>query len=129
MSHVAQPVGGTIMTRRFQVLLALFAIAIAILGYRFVMGIGSTTALNDGYPWGLWIAFDVVVGTAIACGGYAVAILVYIMNRGKYHPLVRSALVTSALGYTLAGVSVIIDLGRWWKSTHGVAYPGRLRSG
>ena len=58
-------------------------------------------------------AFDVVVGTAIACGGYAVAILVYIMNRGKYHPLVRSALVTSALGYTLAGVSVIIDLGRW----------------
>lgn len=114
MSHVAQPVGGTIMTRRFKVLLALFAIAVAILGYRFVAGLGPSTALNDGYPWGLWIAFDVVVGTAIACGGYAVALLVYIMNRGKYHPLVRSALVTSALGYTLAGISVVIDLGRWW---------------
>jgi Ni/Fe-hydrogenase subunit HybB-like protein len=113
-SHVATPVGGRILTRRFQLLLALFAIALAILGVRFAAGIGATTALNDGYPWGLWIAFDVVVGTAIACGGYAVAILVYIMNRGRYHPLVRSALVTSALGYTLAGVSVIIDLGRWW---------------
>jgi Ni/Fe-hydrogenase subunit HybB-like protein len=114
MTHVAEPVGGRIMTRRFQLLLALFAIAVAILGVRFAAGIGSTTALNDGYPWGLWIAFDVVVGTAIACGGYAVALLVYVMNRGRYHPLIRSALVTSALGYTLAGVSVIIDLGRWW---------------
>ena len=42
---------------------------------------GQTTALNDGYPWGLWIAFDVVTGTALACGGYAVALLVYILNK------------------------------------------------
>jgi Ni/Fe-hydrogenase subunit HybB-like protein len=114
MTHVAVPIGGRIMTPRFRILMVLAAIAAAILAVRFILGIGATTALNDGYPWGLWIAFDVVVGTAIACGGYAVALLVYIMNRGRYHPLVRSALVTSALGYTLAGLSVVIDLGRWW---------------
>jgi Ni/Fe-hydrogenase subunit HybB-like protein len=62
----------------------------------------------------LWIAFDVVTGTALACGGYAVAILVYILNRGQYSPLVRPALVTSALGYTLAGIGVALDVGRWW---------------
>jgi hypothetical protein len=42
-----------------------------------------STGLSDGYPWGLWIAFDVVTGTALACGGYAVALLVYILNKGS----------------------------------------------
>ena len=36
------------------------------------------------------LAFAVVVtGTALACGGYAVAILVYVLNRGRFHALVR----------------------------------------
>ena len=56
------------------------------------------------------VAFDVVIGTALACGGYAMALVVYIMNRGQYHPLVRPALLTSAFGYTIAGVSVVLDL-------------------
>jgi Ni/Fe-hydrogenase subunit HybB-like protein len=114
MSHVSTPVGGRILTRPFLVLAGFAAIAAVLLAWRFLFGIGATTALNDGYPWGLWIAFDVVVGTAIACGGYAVALMAYVLNRGRYHPLVRSAIVTSALGYTLAGFSVVIDLGRWW---------------
>jgi Ni/Fe-hydrogenase subunit HybB-like protein len=50
----------------------------------------------------------------LACGGYAVALLVYIMNKGKYHPLVRPAVLTSALGYSLAGIGVGLDVGRWW---------------
>jgi Ni/Fe-hydrogenase subunit HybB-like protein len=87
--------------------------ALAIL-WRFAFGLGATTALNDGYPWGLWIAFDVVIGTALACGGYAIALLVYVMNRGQYHPLVRPALLTSAFGYTIAGVSVVLDVGRYY---------------
>jgi Ni/Fe-hydrogenase subunit HybB-like protein len=114
MSHDSSPVGGRLMTRSTRVLLFLFGVAVMLLAVRFLRGIGSTTALSDGYPWGIWIAFDVVTGTALACGGYAIALMVYVLNRGKYHPLVRSALVTSALGYTLAGLSVIIDLGRWW---------------
>jgi Ni/Fe-hydrogenase subunit HybB-like protein len=114
MSHESTPVGGRLMTRSMQVMLGLFGLAVMLLAVRFARGIGATTALSDGYPWGIWIAFDVVTGTALACGGYAVALMVYVLNRGKYHPLVRSALVTSALGYTLAGFSVIIDLGRWW---------------
>ena len=34
------------------------------------------------------------------------AILVYILNKGHYSPLVRPALLTSALGYSLAGLGV-----------------------
>jgi Ni/Fe-hydrogenase subunit HybB-like protein len=87
---------------------------VVILLYRFLVGIGPVSGLTDGYPWGIWIAFDVVTGTALACGGYAIAILAYILNKGKYHPLVRPALLTSALGYSMAGLSVVIDVGRWW---------------
>jgi Ni/Fe-hydrogenase subunit HybB-like protein len=49
--------------------------------------------------------------------------LVYIFNRGEYHPLVRPALLASLFGYTLAGVGVIFDLGRWWNFWH-IFWPG-----
>ena len=103
-----------IFTRPVQALAVFAGIAGLLIIWRFIVGLGASTALNDGYPWGLWIAFDVVTGTALSCGGYSVAILVYILNRGKYHPLIRPALVTSAFGYTIAGLSVVIDIGRPW---------------
>lgn len=108
------PVGGRLMTRPFMVLLAFAGIGALVAMYRFVYGIGSVSNLSNGYPWGVWIAFDVVIGTAIGCGGYAVGLLVYILNRGKYHPLVRPAILTSLLGYGLAVIAVVIDLGRYW---------------
>ena len=114
MQSNAQPVGGPLLTRGYWVLLTLGAIGILFTIWRFAVGLGASTALSDGYPLGLWIALDVVTGTALACGGYAVALIVYIFNKGKYHPLVRPAVLTSALGYTLAGASVAVDLGRPW---------------
>ena len=109
-----RPLGGKIFTPGFNTLLAIGGIGCAILLWRFFVGLGPVTGMNDGYPWGIWIAFDVVTGTALACGGYAMALLVYIFNKGKYHPFVKPALLTTALGYTIAGVSVIVDIGRWW---------------
>lgn len=105
-----------VFTRPFNVLLFLAAVSVALIAWRFAVGLGRSTALSDGYPWGLWIAFDVVTGTAFACGGYALALLVYILNKGKYHPLVRPAVLTSALGYSIAGLSVMIDVGRPWNA-------------
>src|SRR5574338_1562947 len=113
-THAAQPVGGPIFTRGFRVLAGVFALGAVFILWRLFAGLGAVSALSDGYPWGLWIAFDVVTGTALACGGYAVALLVYIMNKGRYHPLVRPAVLTSALGYTLAGIGIGLDVGRWW---------------
>jgi len=108
------PVGGRLMTRPFMVLLAIACVGAISAAYRFMNGIGSVSNLSNGYPWGIWIAIDVVIGTAIGCGGYAVGLLVYILNRGKYHPLVRPAVLTSLLGYGLAVIAVVIDLGRFW---------------
>lgn len=110
-----QPLGGKIWTKPFKVLTLLAVIGGIFIAKRFIFGIGSVTNLSDGYPWGLWIVFDVVTSTALACGGYAMAMLVYIFNKQEYHPLVRSALVASIFGYTLAGLAIFIDVGRYWQ--------------
>ncbi len=115
MAHPeASPVGGPLLTKSYKYLLFFLSIWGVVLIWRFAAGIGAVSGLSDGYPWGIWIAFDVVTGTALACGGYAVAILCYIFNKGKYHPLVRPAILTSALGYSMAGFSIVIDVGRPW---------------
>lgn len=116
MKTLARPIGGTLLTTSFRVLLLLWAGATAVLAVRLWSGLGAVTALSDGYPWGLWIAFDVAVGTGVASGGYAVALLVFVFNRGRYHSLVRPALVTSFLGYTAAATAALFDLGRYWNA-------------
>lgn len=109
------PVGGEIWTPIMKLMVGIVAVAAAILVYRWIFGLGAVTNMSDGHPWGLWIAFDVVTGTALGCGGYAIALMIYVFNKGKYHPLIRAALLTSALGYTLGALGVVIDLGRpWW---------------
>lgn len=113
-SEMHVPVGGKLWTGPFKILIFIALVGAVVVAVRFLQGIGSVAGLTDGYPWGVWISIDVVVGTALGCGGLAVGLLVYIFNKGKYHPLVRSAVLTSLLGYGLAVVAVGIDLGRYW---------------
>ncbi|WP_265946985.1 Ni/Fe-hydrogenase cytochrome b subunit [Dechloromonas sp. A34] len=115
---VPAPVGGKLFNTATFVCGILIAVMIAILITRFIFGLGAVTNLNDGYPWGIWVVFDVVIGSAFACGGFSVAMLVYIFNKGEYHPLVRPALLASLFGYTLAGIGVLFDLGRYWNFWH-----------
>ncbi|MBI1208975.1 MAG: Ni/Fe-hydrogenase cytochrome b subunit [Azospirillum sp.] len=110
-----RPLGGRIITPTFVIASTLALIAAAIVLYRLVFGLAAVTNLSDGYPWGIWIVADVMIGSAFGCAGYAVAILVYLFNRGEYHPLIRPALLASLFGYGLAGLAVIVDLGRWWQ--------------
>ena len=109
----AKPLGGRILTPTFLFCLLVIAAGGYYIYLRFLYGIGAVANLNDGYPWGIWIFYDMVTGSAFACGGYAVALMVYIFNRGEYHPMVRSALLASVFGYTLGGVSILIDIGRY----------------
>jgi Ni/Fe-hydrogenase subunit HybB-like protein len=93
-------------------LLVVLAIVLAI--YRFATGLGSVTNLNQGYPWGLWIGFDILAGIALAAGGFVIAAVVHIFGGEKYHPLVRPAILTAFLGYLLFIGALLIDLGRPW---------------
>ncbi|HOW64331.1 MAG TPA: Ni/Fe-hydrogenase cytochrome b subunit [Candidatus Paceibacterota bacterium] len=105
---------GRLFTPSFFILLSLVLIGGFLIAVRCVKGLGAVSNMSDGYPWGIWITYDVAIGTAMACGGYAMALLVYIRNRMRYHPLIRSCILTSMFGYGLAGFSVMVDLGRPW---------------
>jgi Ni/Fe-hydrogenase subunit HybB-like protein len=110
-----KPVQGRIITLPFLCLGIIALIGLYYLFQRFQLGLGAVTNLNAGYPWGIWVVYDIVIGTALACGGYALAITVFIMNKGKYHPLVRPAILASLFGYAMGGFGAFIDMGRWWQ--------------
>lgn len=95
-------------------LIILGAIAIGLIAFRFYAGLGSVTNLSDGYPWGLWIAIDVLVGIALAAGGFVLAGVVEIFGRKEFKALVRPAILTAFLGYLFFIFALMVDLGRPW---------------
>ena len=95
MSHDPKPLGGKIISKPVMIFGPLIVICMLLIVKRLVFGLGSVSDLNGGFPWGVWIAFDLLIGTGFACGGWALAWAVYVFNRGQYHPLVRPALLAS----------------------------------
>lgn len=120
----ATPVGGPLLTRGTKLALSLAAAASALASVRLFTGLGPITALNDGFSWGLWKPLNVVTFTGVGAGALGLALVAHVANRGRHHPLVRSAVLTGAIAYTLAGISVLVDLGRWW-SVWGLVVPTR----
>jgi Ni/Fe-hydrogenase subunit HybB-like protein len=114
MSHYKE-LNRPLVTPFYLALGAIVAIGVILLLVRFTQGMGSLVNLNGGYAWGVWVVYDIVVGTALACGGYALAVTVYVFNKGQYHPLIRPAVLTSLLGYGFAGFGAFVDMGRWWQ--------------
>ena len=121
-THAHAPLGGRLITGPFIFLLVIVFAAAMVLTQRFVFGLGAATNLNNGYPWGIWIAIDLIIGTALGCGGLVMALLINILNPGQYHPLMRVGLMTSLFGYTLGAFAVLIDLGRYWQG-HNILLP------
>lgn len=91
------------------VLVGAAALASAI---RFIFGLGPTTNLNDTYPWGLWISFDVVTAVPLAAGAFTIGIVAHVFHIKKLEPLVRPAIVTGFLGYSLVAIGLVLDLGQ-----------------
>ncbi len=90
--------------------------------YRFLAGIGAVSNLNQGYPWGFWIGFDVLAGIALAAGGFVVAGAMHMFGGEKYHALVRPTILTAFLGYLLFIGALLVDLGRPWTIWHMMIY-------
>jgi Ni/Fe-hydrogenase subunit HybB-like protein len=77
----------------------------------FTKGLGATTNLQDSVPWGLWIGFD-FIGVGLAAAGFTIAATVHIFNIHKYESLVRPAILTAFLGYSIVVCLLLVDLGR-----------------
>lgn len=86
---------------------------------RFFWGLETASAMSDAMPWGLWIAFKLSF-VACAAGGFTFAAIVYVFHLEKYRPVVRTAILTGLIGYTVFIVSLLIDLGRWYNIWHPI---------
>ncbi len=100
------------------VLTVLVILGLAVMIIRYVYGLGAISNLSDGRAWGLWISFDLYCGVALAAGGFTLAGAVYIFNLRKYHAVVRPAVLTAFLGYTLVILALLVDLGQPWYIWH-----------
>jgi Ni/Fe-hydrogenase subunit HybB-like protein len=92
---------------------------------RFTKGLATVTHLSDYNPWGIWIGFDLLVGVALAAGGFVTSAAVYIFGMKKYHAAVRPAILTGFLGYALVVLALHYDVGRPWR----LPYPFLMQRG
>jgi len=92
---------------------------------RFTKGLAAVTNLSDYNPWGIWIGFDLLVGVALAAGGFVTSAAVYLFGMKKYHSAVRPAILTGFLGYALVVVALHYDVGRPWR----LPYPFIVQQG
>jgi Ni/Fe-hydrogenase subunit HybB-like protein len=100
------------------VLFLFIIIGAAVAVYRLAKGLGASTNMNDIYPWGFWLGFDVLGGVAMAAGGFIIATAVYLFNWEKYKPIGRPAILTAFLGYLMAIVALFLDIGHPFRLWH-----------
>lgn len=105
----------SLFTKTNAIFAAILAIGLPTMAYRFWKGMGAVSNLSQTNPWGIWVAFDVVCGVALAAGGYTVAAAVYLFGQKQFAPVLRPAILTGFLGYAFVLVGLIVDLGQPWR--------------
>ncbi|MEP0813070.1 MAG: Ni/Fe-hydrogenase cytochrome b subunit [bacterium] len=110
------------ITKGTMLLMVLMGLGLLSAVYRFAAGLGAATNLTDDHPWGIWIAFDVLCGVALAAGGFTTAAVAYLFGGEKYHALVRPAVLTALLGYVFVAIALLADLGLPWNIWHPIIY-------
>jgi Ni/Fe-hydrogenase subunit HybB-like protein len=85
---------------------------------RFTQGLGASTNLNDQFPWGIWISFDVLCGVMLAAGGFTLTAAVHILNIKRLHSIIRPTILTAFLGYILVCAALMYDLGKPYNIWH-----------
>jgi len=98
----------------------IFILGLYTIYLRFTGGLGAVTNLNDHFPWGLWIGFDILCGVGMAAGGFTLCAIVYIFNIKKFKPIIRPTILTAFLGYLLVILALLVDLGRPWAIWHAI---------
>ncbi|NJC96540.1 MAG: hypothetical protein FIB03_09420, partial [Anaerolineae bacterium] len=81
----------------------------------------SITNLTDLVPWGLWITID-LSSIALAAGAFSLCAGVYLFGLKRYQPIARTATFVGLLGYTMAMLALILDIGRPDRFWHAMIY-------
>src|SRR5210317_1930556 len=76
------------------------------------------TNLTDLVPWGLWIAID-LSSIALGAGAFMLSAAVYLLGLKRLQPVARTAVFVGLIGYSMAMMMLLLDIGRPDRFWHG----------
>ncbi len=79
------------------------------------------TNLTDLVPWGLWITID-LSSIALSAGAFSLCAAVYLVGLKRYQPIARTATFVGLIGYTMAMLALLLDIGRPDRFWHAMLY-------
>lgn len=86
----------------------------------FIQGL-VVTNLTDLVPWGLWIGID-LSAIALSAGAFTLSAAVYLLGWKQLQPLGRTAVFIGLIGYSMAMMTLLMDIGRPDRFWHAIAY-------
>jgi len=123
MASIITPRKSTLPAHFFP-LLALTLLAIGLSIYRLVVGLGPTTNMSDHYPWGIWITIDLFI-IPMAGAAFTISLISFFFGYDDYRAVLRPAVVAGFVGYSIVGVLLFLDIGRW-NQFYNIFNPGIL---
>jgi len=81
----------------------------------------SVTNLSDLVPWGLWITID-LSSIALSAGAFSLCAVVYLLGLKQYQNVARTATFVGLIGYTMAMLTLLMDIGRPDRFWHAMVY-------
>lgn len=116
---------------RFDFLLQPFFWWVALLGGVMVVGVAAAvqvfvyglavTNLTDLVPWGLWITVD-LSAIALSAGAFMFSAIVYLFKLKQFQPVARTAVFVGLIGYSMALMMLLLDIGRPDRFWHGLVF-------
>lgn len=79
------------------------------------------TNLSDLVPWGLWITID-LSSIALSAGAFSLCAAVHLLGLKRLEPLARTAVFIGLIGYTMALLALLLDIGRPDRFWHALIY-------
>src|SRR5512143_1854103 len=102
-------------------LLAAVMAAAAVAGVKVFLNGLWVTNLTDLVPWGLWITID-LSSIAVSAGAFTLCAAVYLVGLKRYQPIARTATFVGLIGYTMAMLALLLDIGRPDRFWHALVY-------
>jgi Ni/Fe-hydrogenase subunit HybB-like protein len=81
----------------------------------------AVTNLTDQVPWGLWITID-LSSIAMSAGAFSLSAAVYLLGLKQLRPVARVAVFVGLIGYTMALLTLLLDIGRPDRFWHALVY-------
>lgn len=81
----------------------------------------QVTNLTDLVPWGLWITID-LSSIAMSAGAFLLCAAVYLLGLKQFQPVARTATFIGLIGYSMAVLTLLLDIGRPDRFWHAVVY-------